>query len=105
MSKYGLGAVVILVSAAFLGARAQNSSSNVVDPEPSDISQKRSDAETRWASFENPLAQKGAGATENKGFKGHPFDSLEPGETKSLMHAVGSGEIRRMWFTLDSEDP
>src|SRR5438445_13884724 len=39
------------------------------------ISQKRPDAETRWASFENPLALKGAGATENQGAKGHPFDS------------------------------
>jgi hypothetical protein len=71
----------------------------------SEISQKRPDVETRWASFENPLAQKGAGATENKGFKGHPFDSLEGGETKTLLQVNGSGEIRRMWFTLDSQDP
>src|SRR3979409_476836 len=33
------------------------------------ISEKRPDAETRWASFENPLAQKGAAASENQGAK------------------------------------
>lgn len=70
----------------------------------SDLSTMRTDAETRWASFENPQAAKGAGAIENKGFKGHPFDSLDIGESKILMHTDGSGEIRRMWFTLDAED-
>jgi hypothetical protein len=69
------------------------------------ISEKRPDAETRWASFENPLAQKGAAASENQGAKGHPFDSLEVGETKTLFQVKGSGEIRRMWFTLDPKDP
>jgi hypothetical protein len=109
MKRYGFWAVVIVVCALFLGTSAQNPPSPGVNPErttaSTDISQKRSDVETRWASFENPLAQKGAGASENRGFKGHPFDSLEPGETKTLMHVSGSGEIRRMWFTLDSEDP
>ncbi|MBS1850549.1 MAG: DUF2961 domain-containing protein [Acidobacteria bacterium] len=70
-----------------------------------EISRRCPDVETRWASFENRLALKGAGATENRGVKGHPFESLGAGETKTLLQVEGSGEIRRMWFTLDSRDP
>lgn len=84
---------------------ANRQKDNLASASPaSDLSTMRTDAETRWASFENPQAAKGAGAIENKGFKGHPFDSLDIGESKILMHTDGSGEIRRMWFTLDAED-
>jgi len=59
---------------------------------------------TRWASFENPSAKKGAGGTENKGAKGHAFDSLQAGETKILMSVAGSGTIRRIWMTIGQRD-
>ncbi len=113
MNRYW-GAFSIVICAVLLGITVWESSGSAgrshgetqptAGPEPG-IAQKRPDLETRWASFENPVAQKGAGAIENKGFKGHPFDSLEAGETKTLLHVDGSGEIRRMWFTLDSQDP
>jgi len=43
----------------------------------------------------------GAGGFENRGGKGHAFDSLDVGERKTLLDVSGSGMITRMWFTLD----
>ena len=113
MNKYW-GALSIVVCIVLLSGAAWNSfdsaekapgeAQSAAGP-GSEISQRRPGVETRWASFENPLAQKGVGAIENKGFKGHPFDFLEARETKTLLRVSGSGEIRRMWFTLDSQDP
>ncbi len=70
-----------------------------------DLARKRSDAETRWALFENPAAAKGQGGSENNGAKGHAFDSLQPGETRSLLTVNGAGEVRRIWITIDERDP
>lgn len=70
-----------------------------------DISKRRPGAETRWASFENITAAKGAGGKENRGAKGHAFDSLAAGETKTLLDLKGAGELRRMWFTVRDRDP
>lgn len=70
-----------------------------------DLARKHPGVETRWSSFENPAAAKGQGGRENQGAKGHPFDRLEPGETKTLLDVKGSGEIRRMWFTVRERDP
>ena len=108
MKKYW--AVLSIVTSAALAAMTACNSSRPQGAQPtpaleSEISRKAPGVETRWASFENPQAQKGGGAIENQGFKGHPFDSLDAGETKTLLHVDGAGEIRRMWFTLDSEDP
>jgi len=102
--------VIVAIVAAFFGALAGKhyaAAHNQLDPNSalSSLAQNQPQVDTRWASFENPLAQKGAGAISNQGFKGHPFDSLEAGETKTLMHVNGSGEIRRMWFTLMERDP
>ncbi len=86
-----LGAVTLLCSAAF-----------AVDP---DLARRRPDAETRWISFENPRGAKGAGGRENKGAKGHAFDSLKAGETKTLLRVQGAGSIRRMWMTFADRSP
>jgi hypothetical protein len=109
VKKIGL-AILIVIAATFFGTLAgkhYTTGNSRSDPNPalSSLAQNQPEMDTRWASFENPLAQKGAGATTNQGFKGHPFDSLEAGETKTLMHVDGSGEIRRMWFTLMERDP
>ncbi len=66
---------------------------------------RRPNAETRWASFENLAASKGQGGRENQGAKGHAFDSVQPGETRELLNARGSGEIRRIWLTIRDRDP
>src|SRR5678810_843199 len=59
----------------------------------------------RWSSFENPRAEKGKGAKENNGAKGHPSDEIKPGETKVLMHSKGSGIITRIWVTIMDRSP
>lgn len=63
------------------------------------------DVETRWSSFENLDAAKGAGGTANRGAKGHAFESVAPGETKTLLDVKGSGTVRRMWLTLSDRSP
>lgn len=70
-----------------------------------DLARRRRDADTRWASFENPGAAKGAGGRENRGAKGHAFDSVRRGETKTLLDVKGAGEIRRIWLTVRERDP
>ena len=54
---------------------------------------------TRWISFENISAKKGAGAKENKGAKGHPFERIPAGESVDLVNIEGSGIIKRIWLT------
>lgn len=66
---------------------------------------KSSDAETRWASFENQSAAKGAGGKENKRAKGHPAEVMKPGETKTLLDVKGAGIIQRMWLTVNERSP
>ncbi|MBC8193087.1 MAG: DUF2961 domain-containing protein [Candidatus Marinimicrobia bacterium] len=61
-------------------------------------------ASPRWASFENPTAEKGAGGTWNKGAKGHAFDQVLAGETKVLLDVQGSGIVQRMWITNTERD-
>ena len=60
---------------------------------------------TKWTSFENPDAEKGAGAMENKGAKGHAFDRIKGGETIDLVNIEGSGIINRIWLTINDRSP
>lgn len=71
----------------------------------SDLAKRRPGAHTRWSSFENPTAGKGVGGSENRGAKGHAFDSIAAGETKTLLSVTGPGEIRRIWATIKDRDP
>ncbi len=61
--------------------------------------------ETKWTSFENPYAEKGAGAKENQGAKGHAFDRIPGGESIDLVSIKGSGVINRIWLTIDDRSP
>ena len=60
---------------------------------------------TRWFSFENKSGEKGKGGMENKGAKGHAFNSIKAGETMTLLNAEGSGVITRIWMTIDNRRP
>ncbi|MEO5980645.1 MAG: glycoside hydrolase family 172 protein [Chryseolinea sp.] len=60
------------------------------------------DGETRWSSFENNAAARGAGGIDNKRAKGHPAEFMAPGETKTLMNFTGAGTIRRIWITVSN---
>ena len=60
---------------------------------------------TRWYSFENIEAKKGAGGMENRGAKGHPADWIPAGESVVLLDAEGSGVINRIWLTINDRSP
>jgi hypothetical protein len=70
-----------------------------------ELYQKRPDADTRWATFENPSAAKGAAGADNKTGKGHAFEPFAAGETKTLLKVTGSGSVRRIWITLPDRGP
>jgi Protein of unknown function (DUF2961) len=70
-----------------------------------DLARRHKDADTRWVSFENPTGAKGQAAKENRGAKGHAFDSLKAGATKTLLNVQGAGSIRRMWITFADRSP
>lgn len=62
--------------------------------------------ETRWASPENPLGEKGAGAKENAGRKGRPSIDIPAGGEATLAEARGtSGTVRRIWLSFGDRSP
>jgi hypothetical protein len=61
--------------------------------------------QTRWASFENPTAERNAGALKNQGAKGCPSDRVPAGTSRTLLDVSGSGVIRRIWMTLMDRSP
>ena len=56
---------------------------------------------THWASPENATGAKGAAGAENKGGKGHAFDSIAAGQSLTLADITGSGVIDRIWMTIN----
>jgi hypothetical protein len=70
-----------------------------------ELYRKAEGVKTRWASFENPGAEKGRGGTANKGAKGMPSQSVAAGETKTLLDVKGSGLVTRIWITIDDRSP
>lgn len=65
----------------------------------------QADAATRWSSPENRNGEKGRGATENNGAKGHSNDPIEAGATKVLLDVPGTGMINRIWITINNRSP
>lgn len=62
--------------------------------------------ETRWASPENPLAEKGAAAKENAGRKGRPYIAIPAGGERVLAEVRGaSGTLRRIWLSFGERSP
>ena len=66
-----------------------------------DLYRYKPQEQTRWASPENPAAAKGAGARENKGAKGHAFDTIAVGASHTLADISGPGTIDRIWMTIE----
>lgn len=67
--------------------------------------QKPAGVQTRWASFENPGAQKGGAATTNRGAKGHAFDVLAAQSSQTLFDVAGSGTVCRIWLAISGYSP
>ncbi len=61
--------------------------------------------ETRWVSPENPTGAKGAGGRENRGGKGHAFETIPVGRSHVLADIKGAGTIDRMWITIEDRSP
>jgi hypothetical protein len=62
--------------------------------------------ETRWASPENPRAEKGRAGTVRGGRKGAPTIAIKAGESAVLAEASGtSGTVRRIWMTIADRSP
>ncbi len=88
---------LFLAATALWCARAQGDDPLYSPPPP--------DAQSRWASFENPSMARGGGGTANKGGKGAAFSPIKAGETKVLLETAGAGTIHRMWCTLQDRSP
>ena len=71
----------------------------------SDLYRYQPAEQTRWVSPENPGGQKGAGAVENKGAKGHAFETIAVGRSHVLADIRGAGTIDRMWMTIEDRSP
>jgi hypothetical protein len=61
--------------------------------------------QTRWTSFENATGAKGAGGKENDGAKGHAFDMVEPGGSRTMTDYKGAGIVERIWLTVNERSP
>jgi hypothetical protein len=61
--------------------------------------------EARWSSGENLNGEKGAGAKENNGAKGHPSDNIPAHSSKTLLDIQAQGIINRIWFTINDRSP
>ena len=92
-----IGWLAVIVATLSFGGSA--------DAQQAELYRKAPGTVTRWSSFENRGGGKGQGATENRGAKGHPSDSIEAGETKVLLEADGPGVIRRIWLTIMDRSP
>ena len=65
----------------------------------------QSGSEPRWVSPENTTGAKGAGARENRGAKGHAFETIPIGRSHVLADIRGAGTIDRMWMTIEDRSP
>ncbi|HVF44478.1 MAG TPA: DUF2961 domain-containing protein, partial [Pyrinomonadaceae bacterium] len=91
------GRRALLLLALFVAAQASSAQSLYEMPEG---------VETRWASGENPTAQRGGGGRANGGRKGSPVVAVKAGESRVLAEAAGtSGTVRRIWMTFPDRSP
>jgi hypothetical protein len=79
--------------------------SSPASAQDSDLYRYRGDQQTHWVSPESPTGAKGAGARENKGAKGHAFETIPVGRSHVLADIKGAGVIDRMWMTIEDRSP
>ena len=70
-----------------------------------DLYRYRAGEQTRWVSPENPGGAKGAGGVENKGAKGHAFETIPVGRSLTLADIKGAGIVDRIWMTIEDRAP
>ncbi|MGZ8285751.1 MAG: glycoside hydrolase family 172 protein [Allosphingosinicella sp.] len=74
-------------------------------PAQDELYRYRAGEEPRWVSPENPTGAKGVGGRENRGAKGHAFDTIPIGGAHLLADIRGAGTIDRIWMTLEDRSP
>jgi len=79
--------------------------STMAQNEPAPLFEMPEGEHTRWISPENPTGAVGAGGHENRGAKGHAFETIPVGETHVLADIDGSGVIDRLWMTIEDRAP
>ena len=62
-------------------------------------------AHSRVSSFENLNGLKGRGGQSNATAKGHAFEDLKAGETKTLLDVTSAGIVQRIWMTISDRSP
>ncbi|MBN1290489.1 MAG: DUF2961 domain-containing protein [Candidatus Latescibacteria bacterium] len=102
--KLSIAWILSIAVFAFAGC-IENNDDDDTSSDRTALYTKQPNKQSRWASFENPTAEKGKAGLENKGAKGHAFDSIKPGETKVLLDVHGSGVVNRMWMTMNPRSP
>lgn len=61
--------------------------------------------QSRVSSFENLNGAKGQGGKTNQGAKGNPAESINAGESKTLLNISSAGIIQRIWVTINDRSP
>jgi hypothetical protein len=74
-------------------------------PAQEELYRYRAGEEPRWVSPENPTGAKGTGGRENRGAKGHAFETIPVGGAHVLADIKGAGTIDRMWMTIEDRSP
>ncbi len=67
--------------------------------------QYREGERPHWISPENPTGAPGAGGRENRGAKGHAFETIPVGQSHVLADIQGAGTIDRIWMTIEDRSP
>lgn len=62
-------------------------------------------ARSHVSSFENLNGLKGQGGRSNATAKGHAFESLKAGESKTLLNIRSAGILQRIWCTVSDRSP
>ncbi|MCE5229960.1 DUF2961 domain-containing protein [bacterium] len=98
--------IMIVAAMAFvMSAGLLRAADLALEPAP-DLYRIPDGVQTRWASAENWLGEKGKAAQSFRGRKGSPFFELAPGEQKVLAEVKGqAGTVRRIWITIKDRSP
>ncbi|MEA3053148.1 MAG: hypothetical protein QOG72_2051 [Sphingomonadales bacterium] len=74
-------------------------------PAQEELYRYRAGEEPRWVSPENPIGARGTGGLENRGAKGHAFETIPAGGAQVLADIRGAGTIDRIWMTIEDRSP
>jgi len=104
MDAFQLGRLVVQTVAFAAFAAAAGEAAAQPDSN-SPLYQYQPQQQTRWASPENPTAGRGMGGRENRGAKGHAFETIPVGASHVLADIEGAGTIDRIWMTIEDRSP